>query len=149
MKLLSFYTFIATLGPIGYLTAPGTMATIVTIPMVFWLQKLFPTSIVYGGIVGGITFLSLWIVHKAQPYFKRREDPPEIVLDELAGCLITFWAIPLSTTSVIIGLLLFRFFDILKVGFIRYAEQLNGSWGIMLDDVIAALVANLILRLIF
>ena len=147
--MLSFYTFIATLGPIGYLTVPGTIATIVTIPLMFWLRMLFPSPFVYGGIVFLFLIVSLWVVHKARRYFKRHEDPPEIVIDEVVGCLITFWAIPLSTSSVIVGLLLFRFFDISKIGGAHYAERLNGSWGIVLDDVVAALISNMILRLLF
>ncbi len=147
--MLSFYTFIATLGPIGYLTVPGTIATIVTIPFMFWLRMLFPSPFVYGGIVFLFLIVSLWVVHKARRYFKRHEDPPEIVIDEVVGCLITFWVIPLSTSSVIVGLLLFRFFDIFKIGGIRYVERLNGCWGIVLDDVVAALMSNIILRLIF
>jgi len=149
MNMLSFYTFVATLGPIGYLTAPGTIATIVAIPVMFWLRMLFPSSFVYGSIVFLFLIVSLWVVHKARRYFKRYEDPPEIVIDEVVGCLITFWAIPLSTPSVIVGLLLFRFFDISKIGGVHYAERLNGSWGIVLDDVVAALVSNIILYFIF
>ncbi len=146
--MLSFYIFIATLGPIGYLTAPGTIATTVTIPIVFWLRTFFSSSI-YSGILVGATIVSLWVVHKARRHFKRHEDPPEIVIDEFVGCLFTFWAVPLCTSSIIIGLLLFRFFDVLKVGGAGYAERLSGSWGIVLDDIVAALVSNLILRLVF
>ena len=147
--MLLFYTFVATLGPIGYLTAPGTIASIVTIPGMFWLRMLFPSQQAYGSIVIVFLVASLYVVHKARTHFKRHEDPPEIVIDEVAGVLITFLAIPLSTSSVIVGLLLFRFFDIFKIGGIRYVERLNGCWGIVLDDVVAALMSNIILRLIF
>jgi len=147
--MLSFYKFVATLGPIGYLTAPGTIASIITIPGMFWLRTLFPSQQVYGGIVMVFLAASLYVVHKVRVHFKRHADPPEIVIDEVVGCLITFWAIPLCASSVIVGLLLFRFFDISKMGGIRYVERLNGSWGIVLDDVVAALISNIILRLIF
>jgi len=147
--MLLFYTFVATLGPIGFLTAPGTIASIVTIPVMFWLRMLFSSQLAYGGMVLIFLVVSLYVVHKVRTYFKRHEDPPEIVIDEVVGCLITFWAIPLCTSSVIVGLLLFRFFDISKIGGIRYVERLNGSWGIVLDDVVAALMSNIILRLIF
>ena len=149
MNMLSFYTFVATLGPVGYLTAPGTIASIVTIPGMFWLRMLFPSQQAYGGIVIIFLIASLYIVHRARTYFKRHEDPPEIVIDEVVGLLITFLAIPLCTSSVVVGFLLFRFFDIFKIGGIRYVERLNGSWGIVLDDVVAALISNIILRLIF
>jgi len=147
--MLLFYTFVATLGPIGYLTAPGTIASIVTIPGIFWLRMLFPSQQAYGGIVMVFFVTSLYIVHKVRMHFKRHEDPPEIVIDEVVGCLVTFWAIPLCAPSVIVGLLLFRFFDIFKIGGIQYVERLNGCWGIVLDDVAAAFMSNIILRLIF
>jgi len=149
MNLLRFYIFVATLGPIGYLTAPGTIASIVTVPLMFWLRISFPSPQTYASIVVLFLIVSLYVVHKARTYFKRHEDPPEIVIDEVVGLLITFWAIPLCTSSIVMGLLLFRFFDVFKIGGIHYIERLNGSWGIVLDDVAAALISNIILRLIF
>lgn len=138
---------IATLGPIGYLPAPGTCATLATIPFVFLLSFLFPNQYIYLLITFFIFLFSLFAVSRVH-YLFAQTDPREIVIDELVGCLITFWGVQLNTTMVITGFILFRFFDILKVGGIKRFEQMHGAWGIMLDDVVAAFVCNLILRLV-
>ncbi len=149
MNYSKLYVHVATLGPIGYVTASGTVATIVTIPFMFWLRSIMPENLAYGGFVFGFLLVSLWIVHKALAQFKRVDDPSEIVLDEVVGCLITFVAIPLSVESIIVGLILFRFLDILKIGGIGYIERFIGTWGVVMDDVVAAVIANIILRFIF
>lgn len=138
---------IATLGPIGYLPAPGTGATLATLPLVFLLSFLFPNQYFYLLSTFFIFLFSLFIVAKVQHQFVQA-DPSEIVIDELVGCLVTFWGIQLNVTLVITGFILFRFFDILKVGGIKRIERLPGACGIMFDDVIAALVCNILLRLV-
>jgi len=149
MNLLRLYRGIATLGPIGYLAASGTVATLVTVPMVLWLRLLFPTQYGYGLITCVITLVSFFVINRALADFKRQEDPSEIVLDEVVGCLITFWGISMQSAAIIIGLVLFRFLSIVKIGIFRYREPLGSVWGIMFDDIIAALVSNILLRLIF
>jgi phosphatidylglycerophosphatase A len=49
---------------------------------------------------------------------------------------------------MVIGLVLFRFFDIAKPLYIRRMEKLNGGWGVMLDDVLAGIYSNIVLQLI-
>jgi Phosphatidylglycerophosphatase A and related proteins len=66
----------------------------------------------------------------------------------MVGCLITFWGVVLTAQSMIIGFLLFRFFDIAKLGWIKRAEKFDRGWGVVADDVVAALCANIILRLL-
>ncbi len=74
-------------------------------------------------------------------------DHPSIVWDEIIGFLLTMLLIPVSFTSVVLGFLLFRLFDILKPWPINVIDQrVGGGLGIMIDDIIAALFANLILR---
>lgn len=78
------------------------------------------------------------------------EDPGEIVIDEIAGIIITLAGIPLTVLSVIIGFFLFRFLDILKPFPIRNLEKkLSGGVGIVMDDVAAGVMANIALRIIF
>ena len=149
MKVARVCTWIATLGPIGYLSASGTVASLVTLPFVYWLEKRVPGEFLYLGIVVGAFILSTFVVSKALEIFKRHEDPAEIVIDEVIGCLLTFWGIPFGVQAVVIGFILFRFFDIIKLGVIKECEDFVGPWGIMLDDVMAALVTNLILRTMF
>ena len=72
---------------------------------------------------------------------------PLYVWDEIAGYFITMLAIPSSTTALLLGFGLFRWLDISKPWPIRWLDRhVSGGLGIMLDDVAAAIVANLILR---
>ena len=78
----------------------------------------------------------------------KKKDAGEIVIDEIAGLIVTFIGIPLTLKTVIIGFIIFRAFDILKPFPIRFLEKkVAGGPGIVLDDVLAGLYANLILRL--
>lgn len=139
---------IATLGPIGYLSAPGTMASVVTLPLVFLLQTLAPTDFSYALLVTIIFFFGIGVINYIFCQTHHTDDPREIVIDELVGCLITFWMIPFAAKSMLIGFVLFRLFDIAKIGGVHFFERLPGAWGVMLDDVAAGLWANLLLRLI-
>jgi hypothetical protein len=78
----------------------------------------------------------------------KKQDPSEIVLDEVAGCLITFCTLPLTPMTIIIGFILFRFFDIVKPFFIKQCENLPGAFGIIADDIAAGVIAHGFLRLI-
>lgn len=149
MNLEKLALQICTLGPIGYFGASGTVATLFTLPLVYLIHNFFGNSWLYLGIISLLFFVSIFLVNKALAYLHHKEDPSEIVLDELIGCLLTFWAITLSSKSILVGFLLFRAFDIIKVGIVRYAESWPGAWGVIGDDVIAALFANIILRFLF
>lgn len=72
-------------------------------------------------------------------------DPRQVVIDEIAGQLLCFLMYPPSTASLMIGFLLFRFFDITKPFPIRQSERLGSGIGIMLDDLVAGLYAGLVL----
>jgi len=146
--MLGFCSVIATLGPIGYLTASGTVATLLALPCMYWL-RINLDRFQYGVLLMLFFIMTIVIISCALSRFKRMDDPSEIVLDEVLGCFITFFDVPLSTASIIMGFMLFRFFDILKIGGVRYAERLVGAWGIVLDDVVAAVLSCLILRLLF
>ncbi len=149
MKIARLYVWLATLGPLGYLSASGTVASFVTLPLVYWLQNKVQDEFLYIGIVLLVFVVSLFIVRKVLEILRCHEDPAEIVIDEVVGCLITFWGVPFSGPAIVTGFVLFRFFDIIKLGTIKECEDFVGAWGIMLDDVMAALISNLILRAIF
>ena len=146
---MKWYTFLATLGPIGYLPAPGTMATLITLPIVYNLQVYVSVTSWYIAACLVMGVIGLIAVHKTLHYLKRFDDPSEIVIDEVVGCMITFIGISWSVESALLGFILFRFFDIFKIAGIYYVQQLEDEWGIMLDDVLAGIFANLLLRLFF
>ena len=82
----------------------------------------------------------------AEMFFKKK-DPPEIVLDEVAGIFLTFAGIASPTMAQLaLGFVLFRAFDIVKPFPCRRCEMLAAGWGVLADDLVAAVYAALCLR---
>src|SRR5579862_8441113 len=77
-----------------------------------------------------------------------REDPGHVVLDEVCGQWIALAASPANWAHALLGLLLFRAFDIIKPWPARQLERLHGGAGIMLDDVAAGIYALLVFLLV-
>jgi phosphatidylglycerophosphatase A len=142
-----FFLVLATGFGVGYSpVAPGTLGTLVAIPIYYFLSE--NPSPLYEIILIGFFFLSVWISENAETFFGKKDDP-RIVIDEVMGFLITMLWVPKTTGFIMIGFFLFRFFDILKPFPIRRLERrLKGGWGIVLDDVMAGVYANIILHLI-
>ena len=104
------YSYIATFGPVGYMMAPGTLATIVSIPLVYALHYFAPDMYWQVASIVVLTIFGLWIVRKTLQISRRQnEDPAEIVFDEFIGSLITWCGIALSAKTVLVGFILFRF----------------------------------------
>ena len=101
----------------------------------------------YIAILFFITVISILLSNEAAKIFNK-DDPSEVVVDEVAGYLTTMMLIPLSLTNVILGFLLFRFFDIVKPYPSRSLESLKGGYGIVLDDIAAGIWANIVLHLL-
>lgn len=123
--------------------APGTMGTLVAIPVFLLLAQL--PLFVYVVLVLLITGFGVYICDRCAKDLQVH-DHSGIVWDEIAGYLITMIAIPISLWTVFLGFVLFRFFDILKPWPIGYFDkQVKGGLGIMLDDVIAGIFSWVIL----
>lgn len=137
----------ATGGCAGYLPgAPGTYGTLVAIPLCYLVSRLGQVQ----AILFVVLFLGLavWVSHEAEKLFEKR-DPGSIVIDEMGGLLVTLLLIPWSYVNLVIGFLVFRVLDIAKPFPIRRLEsRLPGGWGIVGDDVLAGIIANLILRVV-
>ena len=93
-----------------------------------------------------ITVAGAWTAGKMEAEWG--EDSYRIVIDEVAGMCLTLWAVPVRWPYILIGLVLFRFFDIAKPLYIRRMERIGGGWGVMLDDMLAGLYANLLLQIV-
>jgi len=119
--------------------APGTAGTLVAVPLVLVMQNLSLMS--YAAITVAVTLLGIWVCS----YSARKlgvHDHPAIVIDEIAGFLITMFAVPAGWIWLVTGFVLFRFFDALKPWPISWMDKnLKGGIGIMLDDVAAGLVS--------
>lgn len=79
---------------------------------------------------------------------ERGEDPGLVVIDEFAGQWLALILIPQTITAYTGAFILFRIFDILKPFPVRQAERLPAGWGIMTDDILAGVYANIILQII-
>jgi phosphatidylglycerophosphatase A len=77
-----------------------------------------------------------------------RKDPGQIVCDEISGQLISLFLLPLNWAVALLAFLLFRTFDIIKPYPADKLEQLPNGWGIVGDDVMAGIYANLVLRVL-
>ena len=129
----------------GYFSpAPGTAGTVVGICFFWCFSKFSP--VLYLITLLSFIFLSAWIADGAEKIFQQK-DVRTIVIDEIAGFLVTMLWVPFTVITVGIGFFLFRLLDILKpypAGWID--RNLSGGWGIVLDDVAAGIYANLILK---
>jgi phosphatidylglycerophosphatase A len=81
-----------------------------------------------------------------QPGERQHADPSIVVIDEMVGMWVSLlWLTP-SVASYVLAFVAFRIFDVLKPAPVRQLERLPGGWGIMLDDVIAGIYANVIVQ---
>ncbi len=126
--------------------APGTFGTLIAIPLFLAIAEL-PLS-VYAGITL-LSFLAGIVICRIAADSLSSHDHPAIVWDEVVGYFLTMLLIPVSVTTVIAGFLIFRLFDILKPWPIKAIDaQVSGGLGIMLDDVVAGIFANIGLHLL-
>jgi phosphatidylglycerophosphatase A len=125
---------------------PGTFGTVAAIPLYVAGSLLGPHY--QFSILLIIAIGAIWSSHRSQRILGS-EDPPVIVVDEVAGFLLTTAFIPFTWSSVAGGFFLFRFFDILKPPPIKTIEKrLKGGVGIVVDDLLAGLCAHILLRLL-
>lgn len=125
--------------------APGTFGSLLGI-LLHWLLSNLPIFLEICSL-GFVVLISVWISGRAELLLENR-DPSQIVLDEIVGMAIALAGAPLEPSLVIIAFLAFRFFDIWKPFPIRYIDRsIHGGWGIVLDDVAAGIMANLVWRL--
>ena len=132
----------------GYIPfAPGTFGSIVGLPLCFLLSKT-KLSVAITFILIFI-FFAIWIADKAEKILMQN-DPGCIVIDEIAGIMVTFFGMPFNTISVAAGFVTFRIIDIFKPFPIRFMERrLTGGVGVVADDLIAGVYSNIALRLLF
>jgi phosphatidylglycerophosphatase A len=142
-----FILLLATGFGVGYSPlAPGTLGTLLAILVYYFLSNI--SSPLYEITLIGFFFLSVWISKNAEIFFNGKDDR-RIVIDEIVGFLITMLWVPKTIRFIIIGFILFRFFDILKPFPIRHLERrLKGGFGVVLDDVMAGFFSNIILQII-
>ncbi len=142
---MSFIKNIATLGFIGYVPyAPGTFASLLGLILFLTLKPPLPVQIL---ILVIVIPTGIYITTKAEKILKEK-DSRKIVIDELAGVFVAFFYLPQTIGLMFSAFLLFRFFDILKpVPINKLEKTLSNGLGIMADDILAGIYANIILRI--
>ena len=137
---------IATLFGLGYLPkAPGTYGSIAGLVVCLlvhgtpWLNYLL-----------FVIFFSIGVIASDKMEKEVGEkDPGYIIIDEFACILLIYISIPLNMLTILVGFTLFRLIDIFKIPPMRTIEKrFPGGWGIMLDDLVAAIYTNLILHVL-
>ncbi|MCH9007885.1 phosphatidylglycerophosphatase A [candidate division KSB1 bacterium] len=131
---------------VGYVPfAPGTAGSILGL-FLYWA---IPGSESFGLLAAILLLflLGVWSA-KAVEQVTGVEDNQIIVIDEIVGVLVTLMFFEKSFTWLVVGCILFRFFDIVKLYPARRAEELPGGWGVMLDDVVAGIYSLVSLRTI-
>jgi len=131
---------------IGYIpVAPGTFGSVAGIALCL-PAALLPTPVA-AVLVLAFIGAAVWAAHRTEQILGAK-DPGPIVIDEMAGMLVTLVGLAPTGGTLLVGFLLFRLLDIAKPFPIRQLERrLPGGWGVVADDVAAGLLANLLLRL--
>jgi phosphatidylglycerophosphatase A len=125
--------------------APGTFGTLAAVPFALLLKQL--ALPVYGAALVALFVLGVAVCSRASERLGRH-DPGGIVWDEMVGYWLTITLLPVNGAWLAAAFVAFRFFDILKPWPIRAVEKrFGGGFGIMLDDIVAALYALLVLQL--
>ena len=124
--------------------APGTAGSAVGL-LLFWplarLHAFAQVAITLALVMAGIA---------AASHVARRlgiEDPGVVVVDEVAGMWVTLLFLPVTPFTAAVGFVAFRAMDVFKPYPARQLEHLHGGWGIMADDLMAAVYANLLVRI--
>ncbi len=114
--------------------APGTAGTLAAVPLFLLLSR--------GGFAAQLTgllavaALAVWAAGRTAA-LAREKDPQTVVIDEVAGFLLTMLGHPVTLPFLAAGVVVFRLCDIVKPFPVRFLERLPGGWGIVLDDLAA------------
>ena len=131
----------------GYIPfAPGTFGTLTALPLCYLLSVCSRG----GGavLIIAVILLAIWLADSSEKLINKK-DPGCIVIDEIAGMLVTLAGLPFNFFTVVMGFFLFRLLDIFKPFPIRYLERkIPGGAGIVVDDLVAGIIANVTLRII-
>jgi phosphatidylglycerophosphatase A len=123
--------------------APGTVGSAVGVLIYLLIWNWSPAAQL--AVVGATSMVGVWASSLAERHFGRT-DPGQVVIDEVAGQLVTLVLTGVSLPGVVAGFFLFRILDIFKPWPARRFEDLHGGLGIMADDLMVGLYGNLMLQ---
>ena len=126
--------------------APGTFGSVLGLVLCYFLSKIGILPSLF--IAVSFVFCAMWIAHEAEKILQTK-DPGCIVIDEIAGMILTLIGLPFNITTIVAGFLVFRGLDIWKPYPIRFFDQqLSGGIGVVMDDVAAGILSNIVLRIL-
>ena len=139
--------FLATGCYVGNLPiAPGTFGSVLGLSLCYFLSKIGLLLAMFLAIA--FILCAMWIAHEAEKVLQAK-DPGCIVIDEIAGMILTLIGLPFNMMTIILGFAMFRGLDIWKPYPIRFLEKkLPGGVGVVMDDVAAGILSNIILRIL-
>jgi phosphatidylglycerophosphatase A len=139
--------FVATCGYLGYVpVAPGTFGSAVGL-IAFAAVRWSGSAAIEIALIVFLLVIGVWSGNIAEKHIGG-VDPAPVILDEVAGMLITLALVPVNLTGAIVGFFLFRLFDVIKPWPANRCEALPGGLGVMADDAMAAVYGHLALRLL-
>lgn len=146
--MIRIHKLIATSLGIGYIGKGGGTVAAAVAALVWYLVLAGsnPANFWPLLITVAITLLGIWSGTKVEPYWGK--DDKKVVIDEVAGMMVSVLFVPVTPAYILAGLVLFRFFDIVKPLYIRRTEALPGGIGVMMDDIVAGIYSNLLLQLV-
>lgn len=124
--------------------APGTIGSLLGVLIFLQLHNFFALYILVCAL---LIFLGFLIAGKAEEIYKQK-DSKRIVIDEIAGMCLVYLGLQARLWIIIAGFLIYRIFDIIKLPPAKRLEEYSGSAGIMLDDIVAAVYANITLQVL-
>ncbi len=144
--MMQLYRAIAGCLGIGYLKGGGSIAAAITCIAWVLLQRETGSSGMMILVTVIIIAMGTWCAEKVESAWGK--DSNKVVIDEVAGMCVSLLFVPITAEWVTVSFLLFRFFDILKPLYIRKTEKLPGGMGVMADDVLSGIYANLLVQLV-
>jgi phosphatidylglycerophosphatase A len=143
--MMNVHKLIASCFGIGYIKGGGTAAAAATCAV--WVFCVNGNDFLLPCIATILLFaLGIWSGNKVEKIWGK--DSYKVVIDEAAGMCVTLLFISANKYTVLAGFILFRFFDIVKPLYIRRMELFKGGTGVMADDLLAGIYANIVLRII-
>jgi len=143
-KIDNISKLIATFFGVGYLPLiPGTFGSVVGVIVYYFLQM---HEYIFYSVLFLLIMVGFWACGRAEIVFGKK-DPQSIVIDEVVGVMIAFILVPFTWINAVIVFILFRIMDVAKPYPIRKLENLPGGFGIMADDIVAGIYANIIFQL--
>ena len=137
--------WIATSGPAGHAPiAPGTFGSLVGVAVYLLIARWSLQAQIVAALV--LSAIGIWASTVASRHFDR-SDPSQVVIDEVAGQVVTLVGLGSGAVTITLGFLLFRALDIIKPWPANRLEGLHGGRGIMADDLMAALYGQVLLRI--